>query len=368
MMIEVLRSLGAEVEWDERGRLHIEAAHIHTFRLPLKSASRIRGSFLTVGPMLARYGRIEAPRPGGCAIGKRPVSVDVKGFARMGAEIEAEDRNGYYIARTNRLRGCNLVLDYPSHTGTENLLMAACLAEGTTIIENASVEPEVRDLAEFLRSMGASITEIGTGTIQVEGVSELCGITYHVMPDRIEAGTFALAGAITGGRVILEGVIPHHLDALTAKLIEAGVKVTEEKDSYAVEAGHKLGPVDIQTFPYPGFPTDLQAPFGALMTQAHGQSTIRETMYEDRLTYVGELQKMGAHILVDGQTAVIDGPTPLRGTRVKALDIRAGAAVMLAGLAAPGETVVAQDFQVDRGYERIDEKLARLGAHVRRLN
>ncbi|HID86010.1 MAG TPA: UDP-N-acetylglucosamine 1-carboxyvinyltransferase [Anaerolineae bacterium] len=364
-MEAVLESLGARVERDDHHRLVIKAEGVRTCRTPDEVATKLRGSFLVMGPLLARFGRAEAAHPGGCAIGTRPVSVDVKGFAIMGAEIVQAD--GHYTAQAPRLMGRRMTLDYPSHTGTENLMMAACLAEGVTVIENASVEPEVIDLANFLRAMGARISGAGTGIIEIEGVERLHGAVYRVMPDRLEAGTFAIAAAITRGSVVLEGVIPQHLRALSSKLMEAGVGIREEVHRVIVRGAERLQAVDIRTFPYPGFPTDLQAPFGALMTQAHGESAIHETMYDDRLLYVGELRKMGAQIQVKGQTALITGPTPLKGTSVRVLDIRSGAAVILAGLVAEGETIVSDMYYVDRGYERIDERLASLGARVRRM-
>ena len=361
-MKAVLESLGAEVEAEAPHCLIIRARGVDDCWVPAELAAKMRASFLAMGPLLARFGHAEAPHPGGCAIGTRPVSVDIKGFTLMGADIRRSD--GYYAAKAQRLVGRRIILDYPSHTGTENLLMAACLARGETVIENASVEPEVIDLANFLRAMGARIRGAGAGIIEVEGVERLHGTAYRVMPDRIEAGTFTIAAAITGGSVVLKDVIPRHLGALTSKLIEAGVMVHEEGNRYVVTAGKSLLPVDIQTFPYPGFPTDLQALFGALMTQAHGESTIHETMYDDRLLYVGELRKMGAQIEVKGQTALISGPTPLTGASLRALDIRSGAAVILAGLVAEGLTTISDVFYIDRGYESVDERLVSLGARV----
>ena len=343
----------------------IKAGQLMKCSVPTDLATRIRGSFLIVGALLGRLGEAEAPHPGGCAIGTRPVSVDLKGFQTMGTEIDR--LNGNYMLRARRLSGERISLDYPSHTGTENLLLAACLAEGTTIIENASVEPEVADLASFLNAMGARIYGAGTGIIQVEGVRKLHGTAYRVMPDRLEAGTFAIAAAITGGHVTIRGRVARYLGALSSKLTEAGVSVMAERDAYTVEGRESLLAIDIQTFPYPGFPTDLQAPIGALLTQAQGESSIHETMYDGRLLYVGELQKMGANIKVEGQTALIKGPSRLKGSEVRALDIRSGAAVILAALVADGRSVVSDVGYVDRGYERIDEKLTQLGARIKRI-
>jgi UDP-N-acetylglucosamine 1-carboxyvinyltransferase len=363
-MLQLLRSLGARVELEGPHSVMIHAGDLASYSIPVDLATRMRGSFLVVGSLLGRLGRVDAPHPGGCSIGNRPVSVDLKGFQTMGTELD--NINGNYALRARKLTGERISLDYPSHTGTENLLLAASLAEGMTTIENASVEPEVADLASFLNSMGARIYGAGTGIIRIEGVRRLHGAVYHVMPDRLEAGTFAIAAAITGGRVTLRSRAARYLGALTSKLLEAGVSVSAEKEAYLVEAREHLVGIDIQTFPYPGFPTDLQAPFGALMTQAQGESSIHETMYDGRLLYVGELQKMGANIQVQGQTALIKGPSHLKGSAVRALDIRSGAAVILAALAAEGKSVISGIDFVDRGYEGIDQKLTQLGARIER--
>jgi len=364
-MLSLLRHLGATVKQEGKHSLVVKADSLAKSAIPLDLATRMRASFLVVGSLLGRVGAASSPHPGGCAIGNRPVSVDLKGFQAMGTEIDR--LNGGYALQARHLSGGRISLDYPSHTGTENLLLAACRAEGTTTIENASAEPEVADLASFLNAMGARVYGAGTGIIQVEGVSRLHGAVYRVMPDRLEAGTFAIAAAISRGRLTLCGRVARYLGALSSKLAEAGVSVAAEKDAYTVTGCEHLTPVDIQTFPYPGFPTDLQAPIGALLTQARGESSIHETMYDERLTYVGELRKMGASIQVQGQTALIKGPCGLRGTEVKALDIRSGAAVILAALAAEGQSIISDIGFVDRGYEKIDEKLAQMGAHVRRV-
>jgi UDP-N-acetylglucosamine 1-carboxyvinyltransferase len=364
-MASLLRSLGASVEVEGTHGVVVKADNLVRSSVPIDLATKMRASFLVVGSLLGRLGEAEAPHPGGCAIGTRPVSVDLKGFQTMGTRIDR--LNGNYALQAPKLAGERISLDYPSHTGTENLLLAACLAEGTTIIENASVEPEVADLARFLNAMGARIYGAGTGIIQVEGVRRLHGAVYRVMPDRLEAGTFALAAAITRGCVTIRGRVARYLGALSSKLTEAGVSVAAEKETYTVEGCERLSAVDIQTFAYPGFPTDLQAPTGALLTQAHGESSIHETMYDGRLLYVGELQKMGADIKVEGQTALIRGPTKLRGSKVTALDIRSGAAVILATLAADGKSVVSNMGYVDRGYEGIHKKLTQLGARIERI-
>jgi len=365
-MVKVLQRLGVAVRFEGPNTLRVKASRISQSILPRDLAKRMRASFLIVGPLLSRFGRAEAPHPGGCAIGTRPVSVDLKGFQEMGAEVEVGEEN--YVLRVPRLKGCTLHLDYPSHTGTENLLMAACLAEGITVIENASIEPEVVDLAYFLSSMGARIYGAGTSTIRVEGVSRLHGSIYRVMPDRMEAGTFVLAAMITGGQISMNGRVARYLGALISKLEEAGAEVTANQEVFSVRAPEEILPTDIQTFPYPGFPTDLQAPFTTVMTQAQGRSSIYETMYDGRLRYVEELRKMGARIDVSGsgRVAMVHGPTSLRGTDVSALDIRSGAALVLAGLAAQGETRISNVIYIDRGYENLTEKLANLGARIRR--
>jgi len=364
-MINLLCCLGASVEVEGTHSVAVKAENLSKYSVPIDLATKMRASFLVVGSLLGRLGKAEAPHPGGCAIGTRPVGVDLKGFQIMGTKIERLDGN--YALQTRKLTGERISLDYPSHTGTENLLLAACLAEGTTVIENASVEPEVADLASFLNAMGARIYGAGTGIIQVEGVRRLHGAVYRVMPDRLEAGTFAIAAAITKGGITVKGRVARYLGALSSKLTEAGVSVTAEKEAYTVEGGGHLSAIDIQTFPYPGFPTDLQAPIGALLTQAHGESSIHETMYDGRLLYVGELQKMGADIKVEGQTALIRGPSNLKGSEVRALDIRSGAAVILAALAADGKSVISDIGYVDRGYEGIDQKLTQLGASIDRI-
>jgi UDP-N-acetylglucosamine 1-carboxyvinyltransferase len=364
-MIALLRQLGAKVQVDGKHSVAVRADSLVSSAIPEDLAIKMRGSFLAVGALLGRLRQAQAPHPGGCAIGTRPVGVDLKGFQAMGTEIGQDD--GQYALRAPNLKGGRISLDYPSHTGTENLLLTASLAEGTTVIENASVEPEVADLANLLNAMGARIYGAGTGIIQVEGVQKLHGATYRVMPDRLEAGTYAIAAAITRGAVTIRGRVARYLGALSSKLAEVGVSVAADKEVYHVQRSERLAAVDIRTFPYPGFPTDLQAPIGALLTQARGESSIHETMYDARLLYVGELQKMGADIGVLAQTAVIKGPCSLHGNQVRALDIRSGAAVILATLVAEGRSEISGVGLVDRGYEGIDEKLAALGARIHRV-
>jgi len=363
IMAEVLRSLGVRLEWLGGHRLRVNAAGVHTLVAPSELVVKNRASFLVMGPLLARFGDAASSPPGGDVIGQRPIDVHLSGFATLGAEIATwEDK---YRARCPRLRGAFIFMDYPSHIGTENLLMAACLAEGETIIKNASAEPEVADLAEMLRGMGARIGGVGTSTIRVRGVSRLHGVSHRVIPDRIEAGTFAIAAAATGGEVKLCNVRPRHMDSLLWKLREAGADVLEGPSWIRVR-GKPLSGVNVQALPYPGFPTDLQAAFGVMLTQAAGASVIHERVYDNRLRYVAELRRMGADIEVRGQTAVISGPTPLRAAEVRALDIRSGAALVLAGLAASGRTTIRDIHHVARGYESIEEKLNRLGASIRR--
>ena len=364
-MAEVMRSLGVEVNFLDRHEVAIRAAHVHNTRAPADLATRMRASFLVMAPLLGRFGRAAAPHPGGCAIGVRPVNVDVRGFEAMGARITFAD--GYYTAEADRLIGTKLYLDYPSHTGTENLLMAACLARGTTVIKHASIEPEVADLANFLIRMGARISGIGSPQLVVEGVDRLRGANYKIMPDRLAAGTFLIAGVISGGDVTVHDVIPEHLDAISYKLGEAGAAVVEEAQAVRARATGCLKAVDIQAIAYPGFPTDLQAAFGALLTQARGVSVIHERVFENRLLYANELRKMGAQIEVSGSMARIHGPTKLTGTTVQALDIRSGAALVLAAAVAEGTTTIEQAHHVDRGYEDLVDTLCGLGARVRRV-
>lgn len=363
-MAQVLESLGAEVNFLSRHSVAIRAEKLHAWRADHTLARRMRASFLVMGPLLARLGRAEAPHPGGCDIGERPVNVDVRGFEAMGARVHIAD--GYYLAETNGLQGAGLYLDYPSHTGTENLLMAACLARGQTLIKHASLEPEVADLAEFLVAMGAQIEGIGTSFLKVDGIESLHSANHRVMPDRLAAGTFAIAGIISGGEVTVRQVIPQHLDAVGYKLTEMGSRVSEGSDFVTAAADKPLEAVEIQAIAYPGFPTDLQAAFASLLTQANGQSPVHERVFENRFGYAQELARLGAQIQVTGQTARIIGPTRLRGSTVHALDIRCGAALVLAALAAEGVTVIEEAFRIDRGYEDIGQALTNLGAVVTR--
>jgi UDP-N-acetylglucosamine 1-carboxyvinyltransferase len=359
-MVGVMEHLGAEIRFLGPHELAIRAEQIVRTRSPELLARRMRASFLVMGPLLARMGRAESPHPGGCAIGERPVNVDVRGFEAMGGKLRHVD--GYYIADAARLVGRKLYLDYPSHTGTENLLMAACLAEGKTIIKHASMEPEVVDLAKFLVAMGADVSGIGTSVLEVDGVDRLHGANHAVMPDRLEAGTFLIAGVISGGEVGVSDVIPEHLDAVSYKLRETGASVVETDSSVIAASAGQLEAVEIQAIAYPGFPTDLQSAFSTLLTQARGVSLVHERVFENRLGYGLELAKMGARFEVTGQTARITGPTRLRGTNVRALDIRSGAAVVLAALAAEGVTTIHDLHHLDRGYDNLLQTLTHLGA------
>ncbi len=366
-MLKVLQHLGVAARFEGLDTLRIKATRISKAYLPTDLATRMRASFLMVGPLLARFGQAEAPHPGGCSIGTRPVSVDLKGFQTMGAEVIISDES--YVIKSRRLQAQRIILDYPSHTGTENLLMAACLAEGVTYIENASVEPEVMDLAGFLCAMGARIYGAGTSTIQIEGTGRLHGACYRIMPDRMVAGTYALGALITGGHIRMTSGVSPYMRALTNKMRDAGAEVTARNEVYEVRSPEALLPVDIQTYPYPGFPTDMQAPFTAVMTQARGNSSIYETMFDGRLQYVEELRRLGANIEISGsgRMALVRGPSPLSGAEIKALDIRSGAAMVLAALAAEGETRINNVVYIDRGYQDLDARLRQLGAVVSRI-
>jgi len=364
VMADLLRHLGASVEIDEElHRVVVHAREIVHHYAPQDLVERMRASFLVSGPVLARTGRIETTQPGGCKLGSRPVDVDVRGFRRMGADVVFED-DGYRIT-CRRLEGADIYMDYPSHTGTENLLMAATLARGTTTIVNAASEPEIAAVGNVLLDMGARIEGLGTPHIRVEGVERLRGFHATVLPDRLEAGTFAIAAVITGGEVVLERVNEADMIPLTSKLREAGAEVWWSESSMLVRAGKSLEPVEVQALPFPGFPTDLQAAFAVLLTQANGVSRVFDRVYNDRLKYLHELGKMNARYeLVSNQEAQIFGPTKLIGADVTALDIRAGACLILAGLIAEGSSRISDIHHVRRGYEDIVEKFRALGAEI----
>jgi UDP-N-acetylglucosamine 1-carboxyvinyltransferase len=365
VMADVLRGLGAVVEADRNfspPRLLIQASKISSTRAPEEHVRKLRGSFTVVGPLLARVGEAHSPPPGGDVLGYRPIDMHIKGFQALGADICQEEDQ--YSCSARKLTGTKIFLDYPSVTGTENVVMAACLAEGHTTIKNAAPEPEVNDLIDCLNFMGAKIQRLGSNQLEIEGVRRLHGCRYRVIPDRIEAGTLAIAAAATRGDVVLERVACDHLEAVCEKLQEIGVEVTQRWDSLVVSASKPCRPTVLTTFPYPGFPTDLQAPFGALLTQAEGESLIHEILYNDRLTYLQELAKMGAHSDVDGQFATIYGPSRLHGAHVNALDIRSGAALIIGGLVAEGDTVIADKQHIERGYTDMVAKLSQLGATI----
>jgi UDP-N-acetylglucosamine 1-carboxyvinyltransferase len=364
VMVELLRGLGAEVDFDQQNhRLRICAANVSEFDAPAQLVEKMRASFLVSGPLLSRFGRAGSSAPGGCKLGTRPVDVDLRGFRQMGARIEQDD-SGYQMT-ANRLYGSELYMDYPSHTGTENLLMAATLARGTTTIVNAASEPEIAFIGSLLEDMGARIKGVGTPHIRVDGVDRLRGYRVAILPDRIEAGTIAIGAAITDGEVILEHVSEKDMLPLTSKLREAGAEVWWSADSMMVRGRGMLTSTEIQALPFPGFPTDLQAAFAVLMTQAHGSSRVYERVFNDRLRYSEELRRMGADIeLIDRQQAIINGPSRLHGADVQALDIRSGACLVLAGLVADGETHISEIQHLRRGYEDIVGKLDALGAQV----
>jgi UDP-N-acetylglucosamine 1-carboxyvinyltransferase len=364
VMADLLRILGADVEIDQGNhRVCIHAHNIKTHCAPQEVVERMRASFLVSGPILARTGRLETAAPGGCKLGSRPVDVDVRGFKRMGADVFVGD--GYYSMESGRLQGAEIYMDYPSHTGTENLLMAATLARGSTTIVNAASEPEIVGLGNALREMGAKIHGVGTPHIRIDGVERLRGFHTQVIPDRLEAGTFAIGAVVTRGEVVLDHVAQADMLPLTYKLREAGAQVWMSEGTMLVRPGDRLESVEIQALPFPGFPTDLQAAFAVLMTQAEGTSRIFERIFNDRLRYLTELDKMGAKTsLANNQEARISGPTQLHGAQVSALDIRSGACLILAGLVAEGESSVDQIHHVRRGYEDIVGKFAALGADI----
>lgn len=365
-MVELLGSLGAELMVDEKLAIEVDAGTVNVLRAPYELVKTMRASILVLGPLLARFGHVEVSFPGGCAIGSRPVDLHLKGLEAMGAEIQIEE--GYIKARRKgRLKGADITLETVTVGGTENLLMAATLAEGKTIIRNAAREPEVVDLAQCLCAMGAKISGIGSSTLEIDGVPSLQGADYTVMPDRIEAGTYLVAVAATGGRLRLEGAVPHHLDIVLEKLREASalVKIGDDWIELDME-GRRPKAVTITTAPYPGFPTDMQAQFTALNTVAVGVGRVTETVFENRLIQTHEMNRMGAQISIEGNMAMIVGQEKLKGAPVMASDLRASASLVIAGLVAEGQTRVDRIYHIDRGYECIEEKLQSLGADIRR--
>lgn len=364
--IELLGSMGVGVTIDEHMRIEVDPASIREFYAPYELVKTMRASILVLGPLVTRFGRADVSLPGGCAIGTRPVNLHISGLEAMGAKIKVE--NGYIRAQADRLHGARILMDMVSVTGTENIMMAATLADGTTVIENAAREPEVVDLAHCLVQMGAKIKGEGTDTLVIEGVKKLHGTQYNVLPDRIETGTYLCAGALTGGHVRVKDTRPELLEAVIAKLEETGAKVGKGKNWIEVDMqGRRPHAVDVRTAPYPAFPTDMQAQFTALNVVAEGTGTITETVFENRFMHVLEMQRMGADVRLEGNTAISQGVEHLTGAPVMATDLRASASLVLAGLVAQGETVVDRIYHIDRGYETIEEKLGQLGAKIRRV-
>lgn len=363
-MGRLLEELGAKVEAGRDGAMHITPGPTLAYEAPYDLVRRMRASFLVVGPLLARLGRARASLPGGCAIGSRPVDLHLKGFEAMGAKVRLA--SGAVEVTAAQLTGARIYLDYPSVTATENILMAACLARGQTIVENAAEEPEVVDLANYLNSMGARIRGAGTKVITVDGTDRLSGTRYTVIPDRIEAGTFLVAVGITGGDITIGNVIPDHLKSVIAKLRETGMVIGETDDGLRAGGDGRPRPVDLKTLPYPGFPTDLQAPMMSLLSFTAGTSVITETVFENRFLHVDELKRMGADITIDGRSAITRGTGGLTGASVNATDLRAGAALVLAGLGAEGRTEISGMHHIDRGYANLAEKFRALGAEISR--
>jgi UDP-N-acetylglucosamine 1-carboxyvinyltransferase len=364
--MELLGRMGAQLGVDERMRIEIDPRNLEHFEAPYDLVKTMRASILVLGPLVARHGRAVVALPGGCAIGTRPVDLHLHGLRAMGADVEV--RNGNIEARADRLRGARIMMDTVTVTGTENILMAATLARGTTVIENAAQEPEVVDLAEFLTAMGARISGAGTNTITVEGRDSLQGAEYSVLPDRIETGTYLVGGAMTSGNIRCVRARPAHLDAVLDKLAEAGADIETGPDWITLDMrGRRVRSVDVTTAPYPAFPTDMQAQFTALNAIAEGTATITETVFENRFMHVQELQRLGADIRLKGNTAFVRGVPRLTGAPIMATDLRASASLVLAGLVAEGTTTVDRVYHIDRGYEIIEEKLSALGARIKRV-
>ncbi len=364
--MELLGQMGVELVIDERMKIHVDPRPAKNYFAPYDLVKTMRASILVLGPLVARFGEAIVSLPGGCAIGSRPVDLHLRGLQALGAEVSVE--NGYIHARAKRLKGARINLDLVTVTGTENLMMAAVLASGTTIIENAAQEPEVLDLANCLNAMGAKIEGAGTATLVIEGVERLSGTQYEVLPDRIETGTFLVAGAITGGRVNCKRARPKTLEAVLAKLEDAGAHINTGEDWIELDMrGRRPKAVNVTTAPYPAFPTDMQAQFTALNCIAEGVGVITETVFENRFMHAHELQRLGADIQLEGNTAIIRGVEKMSGAQMMATDLRASASLVLAGLIADGDTTVDRIYHIDRGYENIEEKLGGLGAHIRRL-
>ena len=365
-MLKVLEHLGAKVKrYSKDKKVLIDAENLNNFEAPYDLVRKMRASFLVLGPLLVRLGKAKVSLPGGCVLGPRPVNLHLSGFSKLGAKIEEE--HGYVIATCDKLNGNIVYFDRPTHTGTENLIMGACLGESKTTLVNAACDPEVVDLASFLNLMGAKIEGAGNSTIHITGVKKLKAIEYTPIPDRLEAATFMMAASISGGYVEIKNVNPEHLNIVILKLKEMGVELDEDKKKIKVKGPKKLNPVFVTTYPHPGFPTDMQAAIMSLASIADGTSQIRETVFEDRFTHVMELNRLGADIKISGDRATITGVKKLYGAQVMASDIRAGAGLVLAGLSAEGTTEVLRVYHIDRGYERFEDKLKKIGAEIKRV-
>ncbi|NLK21814.1 MAG: UDP-N-acetylglucosamine 1-carboxyvinyltransferase [Epulopiscium sp.] len=354
IMQQLLQYLGANIKWSKtKSEIEINSDNIIEHEAPYDLVSQMRASFLVMGPLLARVGKAKIPLPGGCAIGSRPVDLHLKGFAALGAEISQQ--NGYVEAYAKKLTGAKIYLDFPSVGATENIMMSAVFAEGTTIIENAAVEPEIVDLANYLNAMGADIRGAGTDSIKINGVNKLTGTNHCVIPDRIEAGTFMIAAAITRGNIFIENIVSDHLKPIIAKLKECNIDIYETDKGIRVCGEKDIRAADVKTLPYPGFPTDMQAPFMSLLSVAEGTSMVIETVFENRFMHVGELKRMGAQIKIESRSAIIDGVNKLTGTQVKATDLRAGASLILCALAADETTEISDIYHVERGYSEMEK-------------
>lgn len=365
IMNRVISALGAKVE-RKGSTLYIQAQEIDCIEAPYDLVSQMRASIVTMGPLLARKGHVRISHPGGCAIGSRPINWHLKGLEALGAEVKMD--HGFLDVSTKGLKGTRIYLDYPSVGATQNIMMAASMAQGTTLIENAAQEPEIVDLATFLNEMGGKVRGAGTSIIHIEGVREFHGTTHTVIPDRIEAGSFLLLAAATGGDVLVQNVIADHLKPLIAKMEEAGIRMVEEGDGIRIRGDGIYNSVDIKTQVHPGFPTDLQAPFMAFLTRARGTGLITETVFENRFMHVDELKRMGADIKIEGRSAIVQGIQRINAAPVTATDLRAGAALILAALTAEGTTDIRGIHHIDRGYEKVEEKLSRLGANITRAD
>lgn len=364
VFLAILKELGVEVKTKNQDCIEITTPDQIDTVTPYRQVKKLRASNLLLGPLLARFGQAEIALPGGCNIGSRPMDLHIKGLQSMGAQIVID--HGFIKGRCERLKGAKIYLDFPSVGATENIMMAAVLAKGQTILENVAKEPEIVDLANFLNSLGAKVRGAGTDVIKIEGVERLGGGFYSVIPDRIEAGTFMVAAVATGGKLVLENVISTHLEPLIAKLRETNAEIVEDDEALTISAAGSLKPIDIKTLPYPGFPTDMQSQMMALLTVVKGTSVITENVFENRLQVADEFKRMGAKIKVEGRSAIIQGVKKLQGAQVKSSDLRAGAALIIAGLIAEGETEICNTNYIDRGYEKIEEKLTAVGAQIRR--